>query len=169
MNSKKIVLTENQITLLKNLASELKVDYDWLYKLIKFESGFNPLIVNKITGAIGLIQFHPNYGLKDVGLTVNDIVTKYTTFESQLPLVKKYLSRYSPFPTKQSLYMAVFYPKYRFVPSDTLFSEREQKANKPIKKVQDYIDLVDGVFKNSLTKVLPLLTLIFMGYILFKK
>lgn len=163
------MLTVNQIELLKNLALKLKVEYEWLYNLLKFESRFNPLSVNKFTGAIGLIQFIPSTLLSEFKLTPKDIITKYNTFESQLPLVEKYLSKYSPFPTKQSLYMSVFYPKYRNVSPDTLFPEYVQKVNKPIKKVQDYIDLVEGKLVKSLSKVLPVLTLLLIGYIFIKK
>lgn len=162
-------LTESQVLLLKNLAVKLQVNYEWLYNLLNFESRFNPLAINKFTGAIGLIQFIPSTLLSEFNLTSKDIIEKYNTFESQIPLVEKYLSKYKPFPTKQSLYMAVFYPKYRNVAPDTLFPQKVQEVNKPIKKVQDYVDLVEGKFLKVASKVVPVLTILILSYILYKK
>lgn len=164
------MLTDSQVQMLKDLALKLNVNYDWLYNLIKFESGFDPLALNGKTNAVGLIQFMPSTLQSLFHLTTEDIFVDYGTFEKQLPLLEKYFSQYIPFPTKQSLYMAVFYPAYRNVSSDTVFSSTVQKYNPGIKTVQDYINKVDGVFMKAATTILPLLLIIgIAGYILYKK
>lgn len=117
----------------------------WLWSLIKFESKADPAARNKITGARGLIQFlhrtARSLGFKDA----DDLVKKNPTFDKQLSgPVFKYLSQFKPFPTKQSLYMSVFYPAARSWKPSKAFPPDVQKANPGIKTVQDYIDLVEG-------------------------
>lgn len=140
-----MILTTRQESLLGQLASILNVPRDNLYNLINFESAWNPLARNKNSGARGLIQFmHKTareMGFKDA----DDLVNKYPTIESQLEYpVYNYLKKYLPFSTKQSLYMSVFYPAYRSVPSDTVFNDQVKKQNSGIITVQDYVDLVEG-------------------------
>jgi hypothetical protein len=140
-----MILTTRQESLLGQLASILNVPRDNLYNLINFESAWNPLARNKSSGARGLIQFmHKTareMGFKDA----DDLVNKYPTIESQLEYpVYNYLKKYSPFSTKQSLYMSVFYPAYRNVRSDTVFNDQVKKQNSGIITVQDYVDLVEG-------------------------
>jgi hypothetical protein len=53
-------LTPQEWTSLKNVAATLNVPYDSLYRLINFESGWNPLATNPYSGARGLIQFMPD-------------------------------------------------------------------------------------------------------------
>lgn len=53
------VLTEIEDTALRQTASKLGVPRDSLYKLVNFESGWDPQATNRYTGARGLIQFMP--------------------------------------------------------------------------------------------------------------
>lgn len=129
---------------LKDVADALGVDVSSLSKLINFESGFNPLAKNKISGARGLIQFMDSTARAMGYNSADDIVARFPDAESQLKNpVLKYLSQYKPFPTAQSLYMAVFYPKYRFSSPDTAFSEIVRKQNPGINFVRDYVNLVE--------------------------
>lgn len=129
---------------LNNTAARLGVAYQDLYNLIKFESGFNPQAKNPNSSARGLIQFidstAKSLGYKDSA----DLVSKHPTISSQLPVVEQYLKQFAPFSGKQSLYMSVFYPKYRNVSPDTPFPENVQKVNPGIKTPQDYMDKIDG-------------------------
>ena len=146
-------LTVNQEKLLSGLASVLGVSRDHLYGLINFESaGWNPLARNKISGARGLLQF-TNTTARNMGYaSADDLVAKHPTIDSQLEgPVYNYLKEFLPFTGKQSLYMAVFYPKYRTVSPDTAFSSTVKSQNPGIFTVQDYIDFVDG--KKKLHKV----------------
>lgn len=126
------------------VSAALGVAPDSLKKLIAFESGFNPLATNKFTGARGLIQFMPStargLGFKDA----DDLVNRFPDVEGQLRgPVLQYLKKYAPFPSAQSLYMAVFYPAFRDVPPDTAFSDTVKKVNPGISTVQDYINKVE--------------------------
>jgi hypothetical protein len=134
---------------LNTLAGWLGVPAAWIYSLIMFESTWNPLARNKKSGARGLIQFMPQTA-RDLGYkTADEIVEKYPAIASQLlgPVAAyfKLPGKRGPYPTKQSLYMAVFYPTHRDVPPDTMFSAKARKANPGIDTVQDYVNYVEGI------------------------
>jgi len=62
VNSKKSSYqpTAQEYTAMKNLAGKIGMkSWEPIYKLINFESGWNPQATNKISGARGLIQFMP--------------------------------------------------------------------------------------------------------------
>jgi hypothetical protein len=129
---------------LQTVSKKLNVPPAWLWALIQFESAGNPAARNKITGARGLIQFMPatarEMGYKDA----DEIVEKYPTFQAQLETpVYNYLKRYAPFPTKQSLYMSVFYPIARTWTPDKSFPPIVRMQNPGIDTVQSYIDKVE--------------------------
>lgn len=129
---------------LENLAKLLAVPPEWLNALITFESNFNPLARNKISGARGLIQFMhttaQGMGFKDA----DDLISKYPDIDSQLSTpVYNYLKKYAPFPTKQSLYMAVFYPAARSWPLEKEFPANVKKVNPNIITVGDYVRKVE--------------------------
>lgn len=144
------------MTTLEKTAKKLKVNPAWLWSLIQFESRANPAARNPISGARGLIQFlHStarSLGFKDA----DDLVKKYPTFDRQLVgPVLKYLAKYAPFPSKQSLYMAVFYPAARTWPSSKAFPANVRQANPGIVTVSDYIDFVEG--KKTKKNFLPMM------------
>lgn len=138
---------------LNMVAQQLGIYPSWLQNLITFESGgWNPAARNPYTGARGLIQFMPDtaksLGYKDA----DDLYNQNPTDTAQLlGPVLKYLSQYAPFPTEQSLYMAVFYPKARNVPVDTAFQSLMtpekfdifHKQNPNILTVNDYVSKVN--------------------------
>jgi len=147
-------LKVNEENALVTISKRLGVTRDDLFNLINFESKWNPLARNKKTGARGLIQFM-NDTSKTLGyLNSDDLVIKNSTIESQLSgPVYKYLKYFKPFTGKQSLYMSVFYPKFRNVSPDTAFSQMVTKYNPGIDTVQDYINLVEGKKKLNLDPV----------------
>jgi soluble lytic murein transglycosylase-like protein len=53
-------LTPQEWTALKDTANKLGLKWESLYKLINFESGWNPAARNPYSGARGLIQFMPS-------------------------------------------------------------------------------------------------------------
>jgi hypothetical protein len=145
-------------------AQKLGAKPEDLHALIQAESAWNPAAYNP-SGAVGLIQFMPQT-LKDYGLLSarlaeqvptrgvvpeavkqevrREFLTKWPNAEAQLRgPVLTYLSRYKPFPTRQSLYLSVFYPAYRNSPPDTLFPANVQAQNPGIARVQDYVDHVE--------------------------
>lgn len=156
-------------SILQSVSSSLGVDSTWLKALISFESGWNPAAQNKLSGARGLIQF-TNTTAKDLGYaSADDLYNKFPTADAQLQgPVLSYLSKYKPFTTKQSLYMAVFYPKARTWTLDTAFSDSIQKLNPGVKTVGDYVNKVErrlGVKTIAAGTAILLL----LAFILFRK
>ena len=75
--------------LLQMMAFRLGVRVDHLYKLIKFESGFNPKAANPNSSAKGLIQF-TNSTAKSLGYKDSkDLIKKNPTIKDQLPVDRK--------------------------------------------------------------------------------
>jgi hypothetical protein len=133
-----------------DVATDLGVPVRWLLELLWFETGMtmDPLARNPNSGARGLIQF-VNGTARAMGYTsADDLVAKHPTIASQMPLVESYLRPYRPFPTKQSLFMAVFNPTFRYVPADTEFSARDQHSNPGIVTVADYMRKADFWARN---------------------
>ena len=159
---------------LNTLAGWMGVPADWLYKLIMFESSWKPLARNKTSGARGLIQFMPQTA-RDLGYkTADEIVEKYPAIASQLlgPVAAyfKLPGKKGPWRTKQSLYMAVFYPAHRDVPPDTMFSALARKSNPGIDTVQDYVNYVEGIRKPFKGGSMGLVMLLLgIGYFAAKK
>ncbi|MDD5688623.1 MAG: transglycosylase SLT domain-containing protein [Elusimicrobia bacterium] len=153
-----IQLTENELGILDAIAMQLQVDTDDLFKLIKFESKWNPQAKNPFSSARGLIQFTDKtaaaLGFKDS----LDLVTKCPTISDQLPIVKRYLDQFKPFANKQELYISVFYPKWRKVKPETPFPASVQRVNPGIRTIADYVNKVEGVAGNALVTIAMALT-----------
>lgn len=137
-------MTEKTLKALQEVSASLGIDPNDLYKLIDFESKWNPQAKNPYSSARGLIQFTDktaqSLGYKDS----LDLVTKNNSIESQLYFpVLQYLSQFKPFPTKQSLYLSVFYPKARTWSLNTEFPDTVKKVNPGIVTVADYINKID--------------------------
>jgi hypothetical protein len=133
-------LTPGERAALETVAGRLAVSPTWLYNLIQFESRWKPDIKNPLTSARGLIQFLDSTA-QDLGYDDSlDLVRQNPTREAQLlGPVYSYLKRYAPFPTEQSLYMAVFYPKARNWPPNQPFPAKVQAVNPGIKTPMDYV------------------------------
>ncbi len=139
-------MNDKVIKALKEVSASLEINPNDLYKLIDFETSgsWNPLIKNPNSSARGLLQFTDktaqSLGYKDS----LDLVTKNNSIESQLYFpVLQYLSKFKPFPTKQSLYMSVFYPVARKWSLNTEFPDTVKSVNPGIKTVADYINKVE--------------------------
>lgn len=159
------------MTTLQTVAQKLNVNPAWLWSLIQFESNGNPAAKNSITGARGLIQFMPSTAREMGYKSADDLVSKYPTFDAQLKTpVYDYLKKYAPFPTKQSLYMAVFYPAARTWTPDTYFPANVRRDNPGIDTVQDYINHVEKLpLKKSAVSAGFLLIVAGLFYFIFKK
>lgn len=152
-------------------ANALSVPVAWLDALIRFESNYDPNARNRITGARGIIQVMDSTARSMFGVPNADhLMELYPTFTQQIDnVVIPYLAHYEPFPTQQSLYMAIFYPKYRAVDPNTIFSESVQLSNPNIKTVQDYINLVNrrmdpALLSGGFSLIAILVVMIFMYY-----
>lgn len=157
------------------VALSLGMERDWLFNVISLESGWSPSAYNS-SGAVGLIQLMPQtlrgLGLLSTQLTAlvptsgavpenvkqlvrHEYLSKYPDAESQLlGPVYAHFKGYRPYPTAQSVYMAVFYPRYRNVSPMTTFPDSVRAQNPGITTVADYVAKVEnqgGVFA-ALTK-----------------
>jgi len=160
------MLLPSNIEKLNSISGVLNVNPDWLYKLIDFESNWNPTAINKKTIAAGLIQFMPKTA-RELGFKDSiDLIKKLPTINEQLEYaVKPYLIKYRPFLTPQSLYMSVFYPEARFWDKNKKFPENVTKFNPGIENPADYVNYVE---KKKHTKLIVTgSSLIIFGSILF--
>ena len=161
------MLTTRQKNILKYVADRLNVHHEWLFNLIRFESNFNPKAQNPYSTAKGLIQFTDSTAKRLGYASSRDLINKHNTIESQLMVpVYRYLKQFAPFPTKQSLYMSVFYPAYRNVSQYKIFPLNVRKVNPGINKPLDYINKVE---RKNLSNVIPLLILLGIGYLLYSQ
>jgi hypothetical protein len=134
---------------------------EWLYKVIQFESGWNPtqrayepLNAAQIAAdpsiapvyAEGLIQFTPDTARSLGFADAHDLVTQFPDAESQLSNpVFNYFKQYAPFPTAQSVYLTVFYPAARNWAPDKQFPDSVKASNPGINTPQDYVNFVERI------------------------
>lgn len=139
-----MALTKAELKALAEVSNKLEVNPYWLYSLINFESKWNPKASNPYSSAKGLIQFM-DATAKGLGYRDSqDLINTNPTIESQLRNpVYNYLKKYKPFPTKQNLYMSVFYPIARSWPVNAYFPQNVIASNPGIDTVQSYIDKVE--------------------------
>lgn len=112
-----------------------------LANLINFESAgtFSPSVVNRVSGATGLIQFIPSTA-RGMGTTTQALAKMGKV--QQMRWVEQYLKRkrrIGPLNTVQGLFMAVFYPKAMKWPLTKEFPPNVQRANPGINTVGDYV------------------------------
>lgn len=138
------MLSPSNIEKLNQISGILEINPDWLYKLIDFESSWNPQAINKKTIAAGLIQFMPKTA-RELGFSDSiDLIKKLPEINDQLEYaVKPYLLKYRPFISPQSLYMAVFYPAARFWEPTKKFPENVTRYNPGIETPSDYVEYVE--------------------------
>lgn len=154
---------------LNQVATALNIFPSWLNSLITFESGWKPDARNPYSGARGLIQF-TNTTAKTLGYAdADDLYNQNPTDTAQLlGPVLKYLNQFKPFPTEQSLYMAVFYPAARTWPPETVFPDSVQKLNPGIVTVNDYVSKVrhSPTIKNviDIAGIALIVSASFLGY-----
>ncbi len=118
-------LTTYEHNVFLDVARKLRItDPQWLIDLVRFESGFDPIIKNPYpkSSARGLIQFVDSTAV-DLGYFNSlDLVTKNSTLTKQLKgPVYDYLRPYAPYTSEHQLYMAVFLPIARKYPADAPF------------------------------------------------
>ena len=146
-------LNNSQRDSLVSIANELEVPSLWLERIIKYESGGDPLVKNPYSSARGLIQFM-DATAKDMGFIDSlNLVQEYPTFETQLEEpVFEYFKRYAPFKNEAEFYLAVFYPALRKKDLNYIFPSSIQEPNTlningvkyPIKTPAHYVAYVKG-------------------------
>ena len=112
-------LTGEQRQSLKNLQAKFEwsdSQLDYLIACMAFESGLNPAAKNKMSGAVGLIQFMPAI-CRAYGTTADEM--RKRTFEEQIPYVEKHFQPYCKrVKTLPDMYMAILMPKFIGKPDD---------------------------------------------------
>ncbi|MBP8040623.1 MAG: transglycosylase SLT domain-containing protein [Bacteroidales bacterium] len=120
------------------IANALKIDPNWLMVVMKFESGFNPAIVNPKGGATGLIQFMPATA-RMLGTTTASLAKMSNV--RQLDYVYKY---YKPAAGRIAngldLYLYTFFPIAVGKPDNWVLQSKDLKAG-TIAKVNKIFDL----------------------------
>lgn len=167
-----MIPSPSDISKMKEIASLLGVPYEWMFKLIKRESNFNPLAMNPKSTAKGLIQFIDKTAQGLGYATSKLLIEKLPTFNMQMDnAVLPYFRKYAPFANKKEFYMTVFYPAWRKKPGYTVFPPDVQELNKGIRTINDYVRFIDtGMLMNAKT-IFPfaLLTILGIGVLLWNK
>lgn len=134
---KRVMLDPEFWSAVQGVASRLEMDPKHLIAIMAFESRLDPMAVNPLSNATGLIQFLPSTAVR-LGTTVAAL-KKMTRLE-QLPWVEKYFRSFGgPFESLQDVAMVVFYPKYRKVAPTTTFPANVQSMNPGIRTPADYV------------------------------
>ncbi len=137
-------LLETELQALRVAAKIINCDPVNLRAVIQFESAWNPLARNAISGARGLIQFMPTTA-RSLGFdSADQLVLLLPNIEAQLlgPVVRYFKTIGNIFPNLQAVCMAIFYPAYRSEPETKVFPEAVQKVNPNIITVADYLNKV---------------------------
>lgn len=136
-------LTAEERTALESVAAAVGVAPESLYRLIQFESGWDPQAKNPNSSARGLIQFIDGTAQWLGYDSSEDLVSRYPDRVSQLNgPVAEYLSKYAPYSGEQSLFMAVFYPAARTWEPDEKFPSWVVDVNPGIETPADYMAAV---------------------------
>jgi hypothetical protein len=101
---------------------------DWLMACIAFETGetFDPAIVNKASGATGLIQFMPRTA---IGLGTTTAALRAMSVTEQLIWVLAYFKPYAGrLRTLEDVYMAILYPAAIGKPDSYVLFDAPAKA-----------------------------------------
>lgn len=144
-------LSSENAALLSDTALRLGTNPWFLAHLMNFETGGSfspsqPNHANPTAGAVGLIQFMPSTAaelLRSSDPQAARALMKRMSFAEQMIYVENYLRRYAPFPTRESLYMAVFYPAARTWDPDREFPANVQRYNPGIRTPRDYARMVE--------------------------
>jgi hypothetical protein len=140
---------------IKEIAQKIGTRPEWLDALINFETAgtYSPKIKNPYSSARGLIQITDAAAQNIFRASGSlELVNKYPDFYSQMDNVvlpyflhrKRYYNNNRPFDTKQSLFMAVFYPTYINKPVNTQFPDSVKNVNPGIDTIGDYITKVNS-------------------------
>ena len=133
-------LSPEENAALETVSRALGVNPQWLWVLIAFESNWKPKARNPYSNARGLIQFMPETA-RGLGYASEDALVRDnpTRTAQLLGPVYSYLRQYQPFPSPQSLFMAVFYPAARGWSLWKPFPAKVQAVNPGIRTPLDYI------------------------------
>lgn len=159
-------LNISEAAALRSLARSIGVSEKILYKMIQFESSWNPAAKNPKSSARGLFQWIDATAQRFGYSSSLALVNANPTIESQLKFAEKYFRSMAPFGSDYEFVMSNFLPAYRKYSPATLITSlpsgaRIAKANPTIRVLGDYYSMVmkvntpDGIGGNGY--ILPVL------------
>lgn len=162
---------QRQAEKIREVAAAVGTRPEWLDALINFETGgtYDPLVKNPLSSARGLIQVidataQDVFGYQDSLALVSDYPDFYSQMDNVVfPYLQSRMNTHNagrPLDTRQSLYMAVFYPAYMNEGTSKEFPEAVKRVNPGIERVQDYIDFVNARIRTASLRIPPTLPLI---------
>ncbi len=133
----------------------LSIDSDWLMLTIWFETArtFDHRIVNKISGATGLIQFMPRTA-RSLGTTTDAL--KLMSNVEQLDYVRRYLAPYrGKMRSWLDVYCAVFYPVLIGKPDDAVIDREIVARQNPVFDLNKDLKIHKWEIRQALQKSIP--------------
>jgi hypothetical protein len=154
---KKVKYNQSQFDAkVRDVASRLGIDPDWLMMCMNIESDLNSQAQNKYTGAAGLIQFMPSTA---AGLGTTTAALLAMSNVEQMDYVYKYLRPYEwRMNSFVDVYFAIFFPRAMNKPDDYVLQTDTISAAKIAEQNPAYDDgsgqvTVDSVKQAILAKV----------------
>ena len=153
-------MTPEEVKKLKDVSARLGVSPQNLFLLIQHESRWNPRAMNPKSSAKGLIQFVDKTA-RNMGYSSSyDLISRHPTILQQLDDVEYYLRTFAPFPTLQSLCMAVFYPAARAWVPTRQFPDSVRAVNPGINSPADYVSQVQSAgAASAIATIFPLIVI----------
>lgn len=139
----------------REICQFLSIDPDWLMLVMWFETArtFDHTIVNKISGATGLIQFMPSTA-RSLG-TTTEALRKMSNVE-QLDYVKKYLTPYrGRMINWLDTYLAVFYPALIGKPDTAVIDRAIVARQNPVFDLNKDLKIHKHEIRTALKRAIP--------------
>src|SRR6266403_355412 len=150
---KNIENPEEFIAKLYEISKKLQIKANWLSYVIKKESSFSPTIVNKYSGASGLLQFIPSTA-RGLNTSVEEI--RKMPALNQLDLIFKYFEKYTgKIHSVEDLYMITFYPIGLGKDDDDALGGKKVAQQNPGVDLNKDGQITVGEFKDYVKKDIP--------------
>lgn len=143
------------LTKVREICRFLSIDQNWLMLVMWFETArtFDHRIVNKVSGATGLIQFMPRTA-RSMG-TTTEALKKMSNVE-QLDYVKKYLTPYrGRMINWLDTYLAVFYPALIGKPDTAVIDRAIVARQNPVFDLNKDLKIHKSEIREALQKSIP--------------
>lgn len=138
-----------------NISNDLGIEANWLMLVMWFETArtFDHRVVNKISGATGLIQFMPRTA-RSLGTTTDAL--KLMSNVEQLDYVKRYLAPYrGKMKNWLDVYCAVFYPVLIGKPDSYVIDREIVARQNPVFDLNNDLKIHKWEIRQALQKSIP--------------
>lgn len=146
---------ESFLSKVREVCTYLHIKEDWLMLVMWFETArtFDHKIVNKVSGATGLIQFMPKTA-RSLGTTTEAL--KLMSNVEQLDYVKRYLAPYrGAMDNWLDVYCAVFYPVLIGKPDSYVITSDIVARQNPVFDLNKDLDIHKWEIRQALQKSIP--------------